>query len=47
MKKTRKVSVPYRGITFLNATAVREKNFTGLVSVPYRGITFLNTNWLK
>ena len=35
------VSVPLRGITFLNATVVPFA-FPDLVSVPLRGITFLN-----
>ena len=37
------VSVPYRGITFLNAHYARRCICRrGIVSVPYRGITFLN-----
>ena len=39
-----KVSVPYRGATFLNSVTVKLIQITiGQVSVPYRGATFLNT----
>ena len=38
----RQVSVPYRGITFLNENEGNKNENCLFVSVPYRGITFLN-----
>ena len=40
---TMKVSVPYRGATFLNSVS-GGTIIVILVSVPYRGATFLNLN---
>ena len=40
-KQSNKVSVPYRGATFLNNEGTLELELE--VSVPYRGATFLNT----
>ena len=41
----KKVSVPYRGATFLNQVDVEfTVKETLQVSVPYRGATFLNNN---
>ena len=39
-----KVSVPYRGATFLNPTELQWYVHSYIVSVPYRGATFLNTD---
>ena len=39
---TMKVSVPYRGATFLNSNYSCIDGQHRLVSVPYRGATFLN-----
>ena len=39
-----KVSVPYRGATFLNEVTFVYDTLLGEVSVPYRGATFLNSN---
>ena len=39
-----KVSVPYRGATFLNYTMYIMDMRSDKVSVPYRGATFLNRN---
>ena len=41
-----RVSVPYRGATFLNYRCNRSNN-NNIVSVPYRGATFLNVLWRK
>ena len=41
--KVKKVSVPYRGATFLNIITERNKRDWKKVSVPYRGATFLNS----
>ena len=37
-----RVSVPYRGATFLNAQRASIQRWLHSVSVPYRGATFLN-----
>ena len=37
-----RVSVPYRGATFLNKKGTGVTAFKKMVSVPYRGATFLN-----
>ena len=39
---SQKVSVPYRGATFLNGRENMKKKTYNIVSVPYRGATFLN-----
>ena len=37
-----RISVPYRGATFLNYKTVKRFRRERLISVPYRGATFLN-----
>ena len=43
-KKETRVSVPYRGATFLNNTSGDSIDSVLFVSVPYRGATFLNSS---
>ena len=38
-----KISVPYRGATFLNVKEENAQKYANIISVPYRGATFLNT----
>ena len=43
-ERIKKVSVPYRGATFLNRRSPHTCSRHNVVSVPYRGATFLNNS---